>query len=88
MLQATTVGDIAFAAPAEEEFAGEEASKKKGVPYEQLTVGVVKETTPGERRYVCGLGCWICCGMERRARGLSVEDFGEDGGGGNICREG
>lgn len=44
------------AAPSQEEQGGAveevEEKSKKGVPYEQIKIGVVKETTAGERRYV------------------------------------
>lgn len=64
-----------FAAPSQEEQEGVVEEKiKKGVPYEQLKVGVVKETTPGERRcvllkkilltllsVVCCLRSAVCC---------------------------
>lgn len=42
------IGSVSLPSQTEEAAGGEAA--KKGVPYEKITVGVVKETTPGERR--------------------------------------
>lgn len=50
MLRATTIEDIATPAQGEVQEPAPVEEKKRGVPYEQLTVGVVKESTPGERR--------------------------------------
>ena len=44
------IGSVALPSQTEEAEGGKAA--KKGVPYGEITVGVVKESTAGERRYV------------------------------------
>eukprot|EP00752_Nemacystus_decipiens_P007624 g6814.t1 len=50
VLRATTIEDIAPPSQGEEQEPAPVEDKKRGVPYDQLTVGVVKESTAGERR--------------------------------------
>lgn len=46
-----TVENVSLAPKAPDEKKDEAQAAQKGVPYNQLTVGVVKESTPGEQRY-------------------------------------
>lgn len=77
VLRATTIDNIA--PPAQEEQEPEQPAavedKKRGVPYDQLTVGVVKESTPGERR--CAPSFFLFVQGHRRE--------GEARGVGDVC---